>query len=206
MDSRSALGSDASGGLPPPVAGPPMDRRPRSSAILPPLLMTVAILVVVSGGYVAAGALSERVGPPVMIGGAVRVSPLSGWQVARRFTDPPGVRFTRGVGNLDVLAASFAGDASGVARRYVDRSLKPNAVRLSVSPSTVPVRLGSGLEGVRLHYVGSFGGEQASVEGEVTAFVTPSGIGVVFDAWAPQGLLQYVVDDTRAMIEDAAVG
>jgi hypothetical protein len=187
-------------------ATPPADRRLRSCAVLPSLLVVVSILVVVFGGYVAAGALSESAGPPVAVGDVVRVPPLSGWEVARRFAGPLlGVRLTRGVGNLDVFAASFGGDATDLAHRYVSGSLEPNAVRLSVSPSTAAVRLRSGLEGVQLHYVGSFGGGQAPVEGEVTALVTASGTGVVFDAWAPQGLLQYVVDDTRTMIQDTVV-
>jgi len=184
---------------------PPAGCRLRSSAVLPSFLVVVSILVVVFGGYVAAGALSEPAGPRVTVGGAVRVSPLSGWEVAQRFTNALGVGLTRGAGNLDVFAASFGGDVTDLAREYVNRVLEPDAVRLSVSPSTAPVRLRSDLEGVRLHYVGLFGRGQAPVEGEVTVLVTSSGTGVVFDAWAPQGLLQYVIDDTRTMIEDAVV-
>jgi hypothetical protein len=44
------------------------------------------ILVVVLGGYVAAAALSEPVGPPVEIPGVLSVHPLSGWVFAGRGT------------------------------------------------------------------------------------------------------------------------
>lgn len=205
MDGSTAPCSGAPAGASPPVVAVPTGRASRSSGIFPSLLVVIGILVVVLGGYVAAGVLSETVGPPVTVGGVVRVSPLSGWEVARRFTDPPGVRLTRGGGNLDVFAVPFGGDASAVARWYVTRALGPTAVRLSVSPTTVPVRLASGLEGVRFHYIGLFGRGQAPVEGEVTAFATTSGAGVVFDTWAAQGLLQYVVDDARTMVQDAVM-
>ena len=35
--------------------------------------------------------------------------------------------------------------------------------------------------------------------------MSPSGVGVIFDGWAPSGLLQYALDDVETMIERAEV-
>ncbi|MBI2237945.1 MAG: hypothetical protein HYU54_05385 [Actinobacteria bacterium] len=180
-------------------AGPPERRW------LPSLGVLAVILAVVFGGYVTAAALSTPAGPPVSVGGVVRVSPLSGWAPAARFDNPPGIRLTRGSGNLDLLAAlPFSGTALDLSHEYVDRVLTPNAERLSVSRQVEEVRLRSGLTGIRVFYVGAFG-RQTPIEGEVTAVVSPSGVGIVFDGWAPGGRLQYVVGDIRLMIESAEI-
>ena len=45
-----------------------------------------------------------------------------------------------------------------------------------------------------------------SVEGEVTAVVTPEGRGVVFVGLAPEGQLAFVDGDLRTMVDMARVG
>lgn len=173
--------------------------------LLPTLVVGAALALVVFGGYVTEGALAQPAGPAVSVGGAVRVRPLSGWVVAKRFEGPAGARLTRGVGNLDVVATAFERSPLELAREYVGRFLDPQARQLSVSRMVERVRLRSGLTGVRFAYVGVFGRSQAAIEGEVTAVVSPSGVGAAFDTWAPEGLLQYVLDDARTMIEDAEI-
>jgi hypothetical protein len=172
--------------------------------MLPVLGLLLVILAVVSGGYLVAGALSEPAGPPVDVADSVRVSPLSGWELAGRFTDPPRARLTRGSGNLDVAALPFDRADRDLLRLYVENALDANAEQLSVSDVEV-ARLESGLVGARISYVGVFNGVQGSIEGQVTAFVSPSGTGVVFDGWAPSGLLEYVLDDIETMIARAVV-
>jgi hypothetical protein len=44
-----------------------------------------------------------------------------------------------------------------------------------------------------------------SVEGEVTVLVTASRHGIVFNGWAPAGLLSFVRSDVRTMVTDAEV-
>lgn len=176
-----------------------------SRGLLPTVVVAAVLLVVVFGGYAVGGALSRPTGPPVEIAGVVRVQPLSGWEEAGRFTDPAGVRLTRGGANLDVVAVAFDGSAEDLARWYVQRILEPEAERLSVSPQAEHVRLASGLEGARVAYVGLFGKALVPIEGEVTAVVSPSGTGVVFDAWGAEGVLRYVLEDVRAMIDDVEV-
>ncbi len=172
---------------------------------LPVIVLALVLAFVVFGGFVTAGVLSKPAGPPVTVAAVVRVFPLSGWELAGRFGDPPGARLTRGSGNLDFTAIPFGGAAVDLVREYVDRVLEPSADRLSVSREVEPVLLGSGLPSVRIAYIGVFGKSESAIEGEVTAVVSPSGVGVVFDGWAPEGLLRYVVGDVRSMIEGAKV-
>ena len=173
-----------------------------------PLLATLGVLgvmvVVVFGGYVVAGALSQPAGPPVTVAGVVRVSPLSGWEVAERSAEPPSVRLTRGSGNLDVMVFPFSGTPEELAGDYVEQVLRPQADRLEVSQRVQVVRVGD-RSGVRLAYIGVFRGVQFQIEGEVTAVVSSSGEGVIFDGWAPAGLLQFAMGDLDAMIDTARI-
>jgi hypothetical protein len=166
------------------------------------------ILTTVMGGYLVAGALSEPAGAPVGFPGVVRLRPLSGWGYAGEDTSGgiPYLRLTRGNGNLDVVAiAGYGGDASSLARDYVDQILDAQLERLRVSDRFEQVRGPNGLSGTRFTYVGVVADTGSSIEGEVTAVVSPDGDGVVFDAWAPEGLLSFIADDVRTMIDGAEV-
>jgi hypothetical protein len=173
-----------------------------------PILATTCVLavmvVVVFGGYIVAGALSQPAGPPVVVAGIVRVSPLSGWEVAERSAEPSSVRLTRGSGNLDVMVVPFTGTPTELTTEYVETVLRPQADRLEVSERVQPVRVGS-RSGVRVAYIGLFRGVQFQIEGAVTAVISSSGRGVVFDGWAPAGLLQYVMGDLDTMIDTAGI-
>jgi hypothetical protein len=103
-----------------------------------------------------------------------------------------------------VAAVAFAGSSEALLREYVTQVLEADAEQLSVS-GLEPVALASGRRGSRVSYVGTFGGVQAPVEGELTAVVSAAGVGVVFDGWAPSGLLRHALGDLRAMIEAAEV-
>ncbi len=174
-------------------------------ALVATLAVAATIATVVFGGFVVGGALSRTEGEVVDVAGLVRVQPLSGWEIASRSQDPPRVRLTRGGGNIDVVAVSFGGSAADLIAEYVQSVLEPEAHRLSVSRESQPVSLVAGLEGVRITYVGLFGKAQVPIEGEVTAIVSPSGVGAVFDGWGAEGLLRYVVQDVRAMVEAAEI-
>jgi len=183
----------------------PAPTRPRARGLVPTLVLAGVLVVTVLGGFAVGDLLTGPAGAPVSVADVVRVQPLSGWEPAGRFDDPPGARLTRGSGSLDFLAIGFQGGPADLANEYVKQVLEPNAERLSVSRNVEAVRLRSGLTGVRVRYVGLFGRAQTPIEGEVTAVVSPSGVGAVFDAWAPQGLLPYVLPDMRTMIERAEV-
>ena len=173
------------------------------------LAVVATILVVVLGGYVVAAALSEPAGPPVGIGGVVGVRPLSGWVVADTttlsFERAPSVQLTRGNGNLIVSARGrFEGSPGSLAEEY-RTFLSDHFSQLSVSNRLEPIRLRSGQSGVRFAYIGVFADTGTSVEGEVAVFVTSSGHGIVFNGWAPAGLLSFVRTDVRTMVSDAEV-
>jgi hypothetical protein len=168
----------------------------------------VTIVVVVLGGYVVAAALSEPVGPPVGIPGVVGVRPLSGWVVADTtvsFEGAPSFQLTRGNGNLIVsVREPYRGDPETLADAY-RAFLSDRLSQLSVSSGLEPVRLRSGQTGIRFAYIGVAADSGTSVEGEVTVLVTPSGHGIVFNGWAPAGLLSFVRSDVRTMVAEAEV-
>jgi hypothetical protein len=184
---------------------PPAPPAPAKIRWLSTIVLAAVLGVVVFGGYVAAGALSQPAGPPVTVAGVVHVQPLSGWELAVRFGSPPGARLSRGSGNLDFAALPFNGSSLDLVREYVNQVLEPGAQQLSVSKVAEPVTLRSGLSGVRIRYIGLFGKAQVSIEGEVTAIVSPDGVGAIFDAWSSEGLLQYVIDDIHTMIDRAEI-
>jgi hypothetical protein len=176
----------------------------RERRLLPPLVVLAVLLGTTFGGFAAAAALSTPAGPPVDVAGRVSVRPLSGWGLARRAVDPPGITLTRGSASLDVAAGSFSGGPGELLREYVRGVLEVQARQLSVSePETVV--LDSGLTGTRVSYVGTFGDVGSPIEGEVTAVVSDSGVGAIFDGWAPFGLLRYAEGDLEVMIERAEV-
>jgi hypothetical protein len=174
---------------------------------LPTLAVLGVILVVVTGGYVVAVALSEQAGAPVDVGGVVILQPLSGWRSAgsRVVEGFPFARITRGSGNLDTVVVPGArGSDAALATGYVDSVLRSQLRRLSVSDRPEPVTLASGERAVRLSYVG-LTNTGTSIEGEFTALVTPGGDGVVFDGWAPEGLLAFVDGDIDTMVDGAVI-
>jgi hypothetical protein len=174
---------------------------------LPTFAVMAVVAVVVMGGYVVAAALSEPVGAPVDVGGVVSLQPLRGWQATETqdLGGFPFVRLTRGSGNLDTLVVPAAdGTATTLAADYVDNVLRSQLRRLSVSDRPQTVTLASGQEAVRLDYIG-LTDTGTSVEGEVTALIAPGGDGVIFDGWAPEGLLAFVDGDIDAMVDAAVI-
>jgi hypothetical protein len=171
-------------------------------------VVVCVIVAVVFGGYVVAAALSAPAGAPVDVAGIVQVQPLSGWALAGRGTvaGVPFAQITRGSGNLATTAlASRGGDAERLATDYARIVLEPRLSQLSISRRLDDVRLRSGLRGVRFAYVGVVADTGASIEGEVTATIAPSGNGVVFDGWAPAGVLSFVRSDIDTMIARAEI-
>jgi hypothetical protein len=172
------------------------------------VFVAAAILLVVLGGYVAAAALSEPAGPPVGFPGAVVVRPLSGWALAdstSSFSRPASFQLTRGNGNLVVsVRGRYQEGLEALAQEY-RTYLGSRLSQLSVSSRLEPVRLSSGQTGVRFAYIGVFSDTGVSVEGEVAVFITEFRHGVVFDGWAPAGLLSFVRSDIRTMVTEAEV-
>lgn len=184
-----------------PLPAPP----PRQHRWIPVAALAGVLVAVTTGGYLTSDALGEIRGGAVAVGTSVRVTPLPGWEVAGRSTDPDRIRLTSGSTSLDVAALPFDGTDVELLGTYVDDVLEPDAEQFRVSEEIEPVRLASGLTGSRIAYVGLFGDVQAPIEGEVTAVVSPSGEGVIFDGWAPAGQLQFEIEEIDAMIQRAEI-
>jgi len=189
------------GAGPIPLPAPPLRHR----RWIPVVVLVAVMGGVVSGGYVTSDALGETTGDTVTVSASVRITPLAGWELAERFGDPPGIRLTSGSTSLDVATIPFTGTDVDLLASYIDQVLEPDAEQFQVSEEVEPVRLASGLTGTRIAYVGLFGDVQAPIEGEVTAVVSPSGAGVIFNGWAPAGQLQFEIDEIDEMIERAVI-
>ena len=188
-------------GTPIPLPAPPLRQR----RWIPVVVLVAVMTGVVSGGYLTSDALGETSGGTVTVSASVRITPLPGWVLAERFGDPPGIRLTSGSTSLDVATIPFTGTDVDLLASYVNEVLEPDAEQFQVSEEVEPIRLASGLTGTRIAYVGLFGDVQAPIEGEVTAVVSPSGAGVIFDGWAPAGQLQFEIDEIDEMIERAEI-
>lgn len=185
------------------VAAAPGDGRPATTParrVASAAAVLIAVLATVFGGYAVAALLIEPAGAPVSVADEVRVQPLTGWAFAGRYAvaGMPAARITRGNGNLDILGAA-AGVPEELANMYVQQVLKPSAPRLEISGDLERVQLGGAAAGARFAYVGVFDRGGAPIEGEVTVLVSSTGHGVIFDAWAPEGLLQYIRGDVDTM-------
>ena len=191
----------SAGAEPVPLPAPPLRQR----RWIPVIALAAVLAAVTSGGYLTSDALGRVRGGAVAVGTSVRVTPSPGWELAGRSTDPDRIRLTSGSTSLDVAAFPFDGTDVDLLGRYVDNILEPDAEQFRVSEEVEPVRLASGLTGSRIAYVGLFGDVQAPIEGEVTAVVSPTGQGVIFDGWAPAGQLQFEIDEINAMIERAEI-
>jgi hypothetical protein len=169
----------------------------------------LVVAAVTLGGFAVSAALSEKTQGPQAVGNDVIMRPLSGWTITKTGAVEPGLHsltLTRGDGNLQILAAPFRGTPVQLLTLYVERYLRGQASQLSVSSQVTGVSLSSGLVGVRASYVGTIPDRAAGViEGEVTAVVSPSGIGVIFDGWSPRGLYQYAHTEVDSMIDGTRV-
>jgi hypothetical protein len=180
-----------------------------------PLVGVVALIaVVVLGGFVTSSALSEAAGPPVEIPGIVQVRPLTGWEESAAGPVPlsiegrraPGqfVQLTRGNGNVAIVAVRVGSvSPQALAQAFALGELEEELDRPTVSRNLEDVVLESGARAVRFAYVGVVAETGVSIEGEVTVLVTTAGDGVIFDAFASEGLLQFILGDVHAMEDDA---
>ncbi len=195
------------------AVGPPSLRHPSPEGAkwIPTIVVFLVTVFVVVGGYLIAGepqeiAVGQESGPgePVMVTDSVTVTPPEGWSVTQRYTDPPGVRLTGGMGNLLVVVPPNDFTPEELLEAYVDEVLEPEATQLTVSSKRKELTLSYG-EAVRTSYVGQFEGVAASIEGELTAVVSPGGTPVMYDGWSSQGQYVSARDDVRQTVAGAEV-
>jgi hypothetical protein len=183
---------------------------------LPTMLVAAVMSVTVLGGFVVAGALPEPPVRAVPLAGVVTIHPLPGWEVVLRegISIPSAAevlsgefaQLTRGSGAIDVVAVpGVGGGALELADLYAGQVLSSQLERLSISDRVEEILLRNGLQAVRFGYIGSEPQSGSPIEGLVTAAVSPSGNGVVFDGWAFQGQLELIVEELAGMIDNAEV-
>lgn len=188
---------------------------------MPLLGVVVVILVVGFGGFVVAGEPRQVVDDPdpdtdplnrVEIIEGVSLAPVEGWEVVNRYRQPVGeneidaVRLGSGTASLDALVGTFGGGAEDLFLIYVEEVLLPYADQLEVSDQLETFTTDQGHRGVRGFYLGVFPDVQAPIEGEISAVVTPEGVGMITDGWTTEGQLARVIDATRAMTVSLEVG
>ncbi|MBM4409443.1 MAG: hypothetical protein FJ038_12805 [Chloroflexi bacterium] len=133
----------------------------------------------------------------------VRVFVLSGWQQLEAGGALTGIRLQKGSVVMDVRVTEFGGDHTALLAAYVNQILQPDAQNVNVGTVTVvPV---NGRTAARASYLGLFNGVTGAVEGELTTFVFPNGVGVIVDAWGAQGTLASGLGDVHTMIDTIEV-
>lgn len=135
----------------------------------------------------------------------VTIAAVEGWEVVDRYTQPveggeaDAVRLSSGAASLDVLSGSYSGSPDDLFLLYVEQVLSPHAEQIQVSEQLETFTTDQGHRGARGFYLGVFLEVQAPIEGEVSAVVTPDGLGVITDGWTTEGQLARAIDATRAM-------
>jgi hypothetical protein len=169
-----------------------------------PLAIVLVLSILGFGGYAVDVPLSDLTANPITVGGDVRIVPLSGWRVTQPSAGG-GISLTRGGGNLQITAGSLSSDPEELLTAYLRQAVQPQASHLEVSRTIEQVRLNSGLTGLRVGYLAASTSSAIQIEGEVTAVVSPSGKGAVFNAWAPRVLFPFERGDVDHMIATAEV-
>ena len=190
----------------PSAAALEMDRRPFAKGLVQTLGVFAFLIALVFGSALLTALPGAEAGPAVEVTQGLRVQPLSGWKEAERADGE--ILFTRGSGNLHV--ATETGASAGDEDRLITDYLSGLATAakggdIGVTDSET-VTLPNGLRARRLHYQGQFSnGSAVTIQGEVTAVVSASGLGVVFNGFSSPDLQPYIEDDVHDMIEKAVI-
>ena len=169
------------------------------------------LLFVTLGGFLFGGGAAPAVGgdvalgEPVAVADGVSVQVAEGWTVAQQVENPvPGIIFSGPGGNAFVAVPQGSGSVEQLLEFYVNDILAPQADQISVGEAQ-PRGLASG-SALSANYVGVFPDVGAPLEGEVTAIVAPTGVGVVVDGWAPEGTYSGIQDQVLAMANSVVTG
>ena len=149
--------------------------------------------------------------PPgsVLSAGPLRIPLLAGWQAASSPTSGAVATIYKGSVQVDLFHLPVSGGTATPANVYefymeaigTDQSGTPRPGFASAQPSSITID--GGLAAARGAYTGVFGSNQ--VQGEVTAFLTGTSDGWVWDAWDTAGTLGSVLPETQRMIDGMQV-
>jgi hypothetical protein len=133
--------------------------------------------------------------------GPLRIPLVAGWQPATNTNSSAIASMIKGAVQIDLFSAAITGGTASPTAVYNTYMsfIGQNATGFgSGQPSGI--QIGGGLPAARGVYQGVFGGNQ--LEGEVTAFVTGTSDGWVWDAWGPPGTLGPLLGEVRTMIDN----
>jgi hypothetical protein len=145
------------------------------------------------------------VGNTVDIGNGVRITPPAGWVPVGNPTQLPGLKFQRGAVTVEVGIAAFTASPKDLLVAYVNQVLAPNAQDAKVSAAQTGTA-GNGKPTARATYTGSFKDFGTAVEGELSTQVSQTGIGIVVNAYAPQGQLSGSLGEVHVFVDTIEVG
>ena len=162
---------------------------------------------VAGGGGGGGGGGQPGVGNPVDIGNGVRVTPPVGWVPVGNPAGLPGLKFQKGPITVEVGIASFTASPKDLLVAYVNQVLAPSAQDAKVSAATTGTG-GNGRPTARATYTGSFKDFGTAVEGELNTQVVTAGqngIGIVVNAYGPQGQLGGSLGDVHGFVDTIEV-
>lgn len=143
-----------------------------------------------------ANAADQRPGEPVFIGANTRITPFGGWVATPH--ESGGLRLEKGFVAIDLYQEAFGDDAGDLASAYLEEVLRATSTQLTATDVEVVTTTNG--TAARFAYQGMFAGVDVPIEGEATAIFV-DGIGVIADAWSPQGELGDLLDEVHAMLE-----
>jgi hypothetical protein len=142
-------------------------------------------------------------GGQVVTAGPLRITLLQGWQVVQPANNAIA-SFVKGSAQIDLVNLTITGGsatATGLYNGYMGIISQGPTGFTSAPPASIQV--GAGTPAARGGYTGLFGSNQ--VEGDVTAFITGTSDGWVWDAWGTSGTLGPMLGEARQMIDTVQV-
>jgi len=190
----------------PSAAAAMLDRRSFGKGLVQTLAVLGFLLALVLGTGLFAVLPGASAGTPVDVAPGLRVQPLAGWTVAEQ-TEGGGM-LSRGAANLHILTESgvAAGQTDQLIVAYLS-GLKQGAKGGDI-PTDEPqdVTLPNGLKARRVHFQAQFDdGPAVTVQGEITAVISNSGLGIVFDGFSSPDIQPYSEGDVHQMIDKAVI-
>ena len=192
---------------PPPRPDEASSQRRVERRWIPAIAVVLVMLSLTVGAHAIGARLAGQRQPLTGMPGVLEVQPAPGWEVAERSDDGAThqLLLRRGTAGLLIVGIEAYGRGpEDLAHDYAEQVLDQHLAQLRIGGDAGAVMLPSGLEAVRFGYVGVTA-DGVTIEGVVTAVVSPSGTGVVFDGFAPEGDLVSAAGDLSSMIDSAGV-
>jgi hypothetical protein len=141
--------------------------------------------------------------PPVSVlnAGPLRIPLVAGWQPVSSSSSNAAASLVKGAVQIDLFSLTISGGTGTPTAVYSGYMgiIGENATGFSAA-QPAGIQIDGGLPAARGAYTGVFG--QSQIEGEVTAFVTGTTDGWVWDAWGPAGTLGSVLAEGQRMIDN----